>query len=157
MNKLFVASIMSALSLGTVSGQSQELKTIEWTAFNVSFKAPSDIVTEDDSAEGYIASNPTYYITVELLEGEGLNREELSGELKAIATDDEVGGQTDVESFELPQFYGVKLNGQCDTDFCVYSYLLAKDGSCGFYVSVVYKEQDDTLPGIMLKSFKLED
>lgn len=157
MNKLSIAAVMAAMTLGSVPGQCQELKTTEWTAFDVSFKAPSDMVVEDDSAEGYIISNSVYYITVELLEGGDWKKEELPEELKAVATDDEVSGQGRVESFELPQFYGVKLKGSCDTDLCVYSYLLAKDGSCGFYVSVVYKEKGDTVPDVILQSFKLED
>ena len=30
----------------------------------------------DDSSEGYIAGNDTYYLTIQLLEGEGLKKEE---------------------------------------------------------------------------------
>lgn len=154
MNKIIGLSVALLLS---VPCRSQELRLTEWTSFGVSFKAPADIVVEDDSAEGYVVSNSTYYITVELLEGEGIRRAELADELKAVATDDEVVGQSEVESFELPQFHGVELSGNCDAERCVYSYLLAKDGSCGFYVSIVYKEPDDTVPGIILRSFTLEE
>ncbi|HJC92787.1 MAG TPA: hypothetical protein H9752_00925 [Candidatus Phocaeicola excrementigallinarum] len=157
MSRLSIAAVWAAMCLGTVSGQAQELRTTEWSAYGVSFKAPSDIVVEDDSAEGYVASSPVYYITVELLEGGDWKKEELPGELKAVATDDEVTGQSEVKSFESPQFYGVSLDGGCDTDLCVYSYLLAKDGSCGFYVSVVYKDAGDTVPETILRSFRLED
>lgn len=94
---------------------------------------------------------------MELLEGEGIRRAELAGELKAIAADDEVTKQTPVVSFDLSQFHGVYLKGICGSDRCVYSYLLAKDGSCGFYVSIVYKDADDALPETILRSFALKD
>lgn len=121
----------------------QNLKTTTWSSYGVSFQAPADLVVEDDSSEGYIAGNDTYYLTIQLLEGEGLKKEELGQELKAIATDDEVTSQSSVQSFELPQFHGVQLKGNCEEEKCVYSYLLAKDGSCGFYVSIVYRQEND--------------
>ena len=65
----------------------------------ISFKAPAGFNVEDDSEEGYIISTPTYYITVQLLEGEGIKRSELSQELKNIASDDEVTNQTPVTTF----------------------------------------------------------
>lgn len=82
----------------------QNLKTTTWSSYGVSFQTPADLVVEDDSSEGYIAGNDTYYLTIQLLEGEGLKKEELGQELKAIATDDEVTSQSSVQSFELPQF-----------------------------------------------------
>ena len=121
------------------------------------FPAPADLVVEDDSSEGYIAGNDTYYLTIQLLEGEGLRKEELGQELKAIATDDEVTSQSSVQSFELPQFHGVQLKGNCEEEKCVYSYLLAKDGSCGFYVSIVYRQENDKTPETILKSFHMEE
>ena len=48
------------------------------------FPAPADLVVEDDSSEGYIAGNDTYYLTIQLLEGEGLKKEELGQELKLL-------------------------------------------------------------------------
>lgn len=146
-----------AAFLLSVPCRSQELKSVVWTSFDVSFKAPSNMVVEEDSSEGYAVGNSTYYITVELLEGEGIRRAELAGELKAIAADDEVTKQTPVVSFDLSQFHGVYLKGICGSDRCVYSYLLAKDGSCGFYVSIVYKDADDALPETILRSFALKD
>ena len=62
-----------------------------------------------------------------LLEGEGIKRSELSQELKNIASDDEVTNQTPVTTFELPQFYGAQLKGNCETEQCIYSYLLTKE------------------------------
>ena len=101
--------------------------------------------------------NADYYITVQLLAGEGFSISEIPQELKNIATDDEVAAQTEVETFELPQFHGAKLEGNCDEDRCVYSYLIAKDGSCGFYVSVIYKSQEEPVAEKILSSFRMED
>ena len=90
-------------------------------------------------------------------EGEGMKKEELGQELKAIATDDEVTSQSEVQPFELPQFHGVQLKGNCEEEKCVYCYLLAKDGSCGFYISIVYRQENDKIPETILKSFSMEE
>ena len=94
---------------------------------------------------------------MQLLEGEGFKKSELEKELKLIATDDEIGNQTPVRSFELPQFYGVSLSGNCEQEQCLYSYLMTKDGASGFYISIVYSDKKDLLPEKMLKSFTLEE
>ncbi|MCZ8372113.1 hypothetical protein [Phocaeicola acetigenes] len=147
----------AALSFIAFQLSAQDLKPTQWKAYGVSFKAPSDISIEDDSEEGYIVYNDTYYITVQMLDGEGIKQSELATELKNIATDDEVTEQTPVKTFELPHFYGVQLQGKCETDRCIYSYLLARDGGSGFYVSIVYKQENDPNPERILKSFALED
>ena len=154
MKQLFF--ILIAFFTVAVPAVAQQLKTTRWDSYGVSFKAPSDLTVEDDSSEGYIAGNDTYYLTIQLLEGEGLKKEELGQELKAIATDDEVTSQSSVQSFELPQFHGVQLKGNCEEEKCVYSYL-AKDGSCGFYVSIVYRQENDKTPETILKSFHMEE
>ena len=82
---------------------------------------------------------------------------ELPQELKNIAADDEVTEQTDVTSFELPQFYGAKLTGNCESERCVYSYLMAKDASCGFYVSIVCPKAHEQTAESILHSFKMEE
>lgn len=153
--KIFAA--MAVLALTAFSTNAQTLKSTTWKAYGVSFKAPAGFNVEDDSEEGYIISTPTYYITVQLLEGEGILRSELSQELKNIATDDEVTNQSPVTTFELPQFYGAQLKGNCETEQCVYSYLLSKDGSSGFYVSITYTDKKDNTPEAILKSFTLEE
>lgn len=99
-----------------VPAVAQQLKTTRWDSYGVSFQAPSDLTVEDDSSEGYLAGNDTYYLTIQLLEGEGMKKEELGQELKAIATDDEVTSQSEVQPFELPQFYGAQLKGNCEDD-----------------------------------------
>lgn len=135
----------------------QNLQKTTWSSYGVSCQTPADLVIEDDSPEGYIAGNDTYYLTIQLLEGEGLKKEELGQELKAIAADDEVTSQSSVQSFELPQFHGVQLKGNCEEEKCIYSCLLAKDGSCCFYVSIMYRQENDKVPGTILKSFRMEE
>lgn len=150
-----VAAAACLLSLSALSAQ--KLENTTWSSYGVSFQVPSDIVVEDDSEEGYIISNDIYYITVQLLDGEGFKRSELKDELKNIAADDQVSEQSEIQSFETDQFYGTQLEGNCQEDACLYSYLLAKDDSCGFYVSILYKEKGDPVPETILKSFRLED
>lgn len=151
------SAAVAALLLSCAPVLAEELKTTVWSSYGVSFEAPSDIVVEDDSEDGYIVSNPTYYITVQLLDSEGMKVSELSQELKNIAADDEVSNQSDVSTFDLSQFHGAKLKGDCETDKCMYSYLLAKDGSCGFYISIIYRQAEDSEPEQILNSFKLEE
>lgn len=155
--KTKISAAVAACLFSLSSLTAQELKNTTWSSYGVSFQAPSDIAVEDDSEEGYIVSNDTYYITVQLLDGEGFKRSELADELKNIAADDQVGEQSPVQSFETPQFYGVQLEGNCEGDACLYSYLLTKDESCGFYISILYKKKGDPIPETILKSFKLED
>lgn len=151
------ALLLSAFLTLSVPIRSQELQTTEWKAYGISFLAPADIAAEEDSEEGYVVFNADYYITVQLLAGENFSISEIPQELKNIATDDEVTAQTEVETFELTQFYGAKLEGDCDEERCVYSYLIAKDGSCGFYVSVVYKNSEEPVAEKILSSFRMED
>ena len=100
--RIFTA--MAVLAFSAFGMNAQTLQSTTWKAYGISFKAPAGFNVEDDSEEGYIISTPTYYITVQLLEGEGIKRSELSQELKNIASDDEVTNQTPVTTFELPQF-----------------------------------------------------
>lgn len=157
MKTSIAATVVALLGLASPAG-AQELVTTEWEAYGVSFQVPAGFSVEDDSDEGYILSDPTYYITVQLLEGGGdIPAAELGGELKNVATDDEVANQSAVTSFDLPQFHGVQLKGDCESDHCLYSYLLSKDGSCGLYISIVYKSAEDPLPEQMLRSFRLQE
>lgn len=157
MKTSIAATVVALLGLASPAG-AQEMVTTEWEAYGVSFQVPAGFSVEDDSDEGYVLSDPTYYITVQLLEGGGdIPAAELGGELKNVATDDEVANQSAVTSFDLPQFHGVQLKGDCESDHCLYSYLLSKDGSCGLYISIVYKSAEDPLPEQMLRSFRLQE
>lgn len=131
------------------------LRTTEWKAYGLQFKAPVGFVVEDDTEDGYIISTRVYYITLQLLEGIDLKRAELADELRHVAEDDEVTAPTPVKEFELPQFYGVYLKGNCETDQCLYCYLLDKEEGSGFYLSIIYQKKDDKLPDAILKSFRL--
>lgn len=153
-----ILTALAILSFSAFTMNAQNLQTTTWDSYGVSFKAPEGFNVEDDSEEGYIISTPVYFITVQLLEGEGISKEELPKELKNIASDDGVMNQTPVKTFELPQFYGAQLQGNCEEDAqCLYGYLLSKDNSCGFYVSIIYTQSSDQVPGQILKSFKLEE
>lgn len=156
MKEKVFAACMAVLSFSwCCQAQAQALRTTEWKAYGLQFKAPVGFVVEDDSEDGYIISTPVYYITMQLLEGTGLKRSELADELKHVAIDDEVKEQTPVTSFELPQFYGVYLKGNCETDQCLYCYLLDKEEGSGFYVAIIYAKKEDAMPEAILKSFKL--
>ena len=155
MKTVFLSIVLVTLSAMRLHAQT--LQPITWQAYGVSFKAPAGYTIEDDSEEGFVISTPIYYITVQLLEGEGIQRSELAQELKNIAIDDEVTQQSKVTDFELPLFYGVQLHGNCESDQCLYSYLITKEDSSGFYVSIVYTDPNDTLPETILKSFTLEE
>ena len=149
----FVVFVLALCVTCTVAAQT--LRTAKWEAYGIQFKAPAGFVVEEDSEDGYIISTPIYYVTVQLLEGNGIKRSELAGELKNVATDDEVTQQTHVEEFETPQFYVAWLKGTCETDQCMYAYLLDKGEEAGFYISIVYQKKSDPLPLQMLKSFQL--
>ena len=151
-----LAALMAVLSFSLcVQAQKPVLRVTEWKAYGVQFKVPAGFVVEDDSEDGYIVSTPVYYITLQLLDGTDLKRSELADELKHVAVDDELKEQTPVASFETPQFYGVYLRGNCETDQCLYSYLLDKGEGSGFFVSIVYAKKEDRMPETILKSFKL--
>ena len=109
MKTVFLSIVLVTLSAMRLHAQT--LQPITWQAYGVSFKAPAGYTIEDDSEEGFVISTPIYYITVQLLEGEGIQRSELAQELKNIAIDDEVTQQSKVTDFELTQFYGVQLRG----------------------------------------------
>ena len=78
MKQLFF--ILIAFFTVAVPAVAQQLKTTRWDSYGVSFKAPSDLTVEDDSSEGYLAGNDTYYLTIQLLEGEGMKKEELNSQ-----------------------------------------------------------------------------
>ena len=93
-NRILTALTVLLFSVFGMDIDAQNLQTTTWNSYGISFKAPEGFNVEDDSEEGYIISTPAYFITVQLLEGEGIKKSELSGELKNIANDDEVSNQT---------------------------------------------------------------
>lgn len=138
-------------------GYAQTLTPTTWKAYGLTFNAPSGMAVEDDSDEGYIISNDNYYISVQILDSEGMTQGEMPQELKNIASDDGVTEASEVDKFDLHHFYGVKLEGKCESDNCVYSYLLAKDGGNAFFISIIVRQASGSIMDAILKSFKLEE
>lgn len=156
MSKKVLVTIFIALAASVAMRLSaQTLRNTEWKSYGLQFKAPPGFVVEDDSEDGYVISTDVYYITLQLLEGNDIKRSELADELKHIAADDEVTVTSAVTDFELPQFYGVFLKGNSETDPCLYCYLLNKDEGSGFFLSIIYAKKEDKIPETILKSFKL--
>ena len=61
------------------------------------------------SDEGYTISNDSYYISVQVLDSEGMTQGEMPQELKNIASDDGVTEVSEVDKFDLHHFHKVKL------------------------------------------------
>ncbi len=135
----------------------QEMKLTLWSAFGVSFNVPADVIVEDDSEEGYVLSDQNYYINVQMLDGEAMNKDAIAQEIKHIADDDQLQNQTPVKKFDLPQFYGAQLQGTAEGEFYLYNFLMSKDESCGFLVTVIYKNKSDETPQKIINSFHLQD
>lgn len=157
MRNVFFA-VFTALCLTSIlPAGAQEMKSTQWSAFGVSFKVPADITIEEDSEEGYILSNEKYYINVQILDGEAMDKNAMAEEIKLVADDDNLEQQTPVAKFDLPQFYGVQLQGTSEGEIYLYNYLMAKDESGGFFVTVIYSDKADNIPSDIIKSFQLEE
>ena len=157
MKNVLVAVFTVCCMVFTLPINAQDLKRVSWEAFGVSFNVPENMVIEDDSEEGFIVSNETYYVSIQMLEGESTDKNSLTEEVKQIANDDQLEEQTPVESFNLPQFYGAQLQGSSEGEFYRYTYLMSKDESGGFFVTIIFKDKNDTLPTNIIKSFQLMD
>ena len=157
MRNVFFAVLTAFYLTSILPAGAQDIKPTQWSAFGVSFKVPADITIEEDSEEGYILSNDTYYVSVQILDGEAMDKKVMKKEIKHLADDDQLKEQTPVTSFNLPQFDGVQLKGISEGEFYLYNYLMAKDESCAFFVSVIYKQQDDSIPENIVNSFRLDD
>lgn len=150
---LFLAFLcLSCLSVGA-----QALVPITWTAYGLTFEAPRGILVEEDTEETFLLNNSKFYITVQSLESDGMTKEELGSVLKDYANDDGVEGQSAIQTFELPQFYGTYLRGVCEEDHCLYACLMTKAAGSGFYVSIIYAEEKKADAERILKSFKMEE
>lgn len=145
------------LCAACLSAGAQALVPVTWTAYGLTFKVPKGILVEEDTEETFLLNNKAFYITVQSLESDGITREELDGVLKDYANDDGVKEQTPVQAFELPRFYGVSLNGVCESDRCCYACLMTKEAGSAFYVSIVYAEGKEAEAETILKSFTMED
>ena len=152
---LFTIAITFLFSFISVSAET--LKPTSWSSYGVSFLAPADIIVDDDSEESYTISNSGITINIQLLNGDGLKKEELISSLKHISEEDNVTDKSDITEIDLTHFFGAYLTGNCETDQCLYSYLTVKDNSCSFYISIIYKPSnaDDVIK--IIRSFKLDE
>lgn len=140
-----------------ISASADTLKPTSWSSYGVTFLAPADIIVDDDSEESYTISNSGITINIQLLNGDGLKKEELISSLKHISEEDNVTDKSDITEIDLTHFFGAYLTGSCESDNCLYSYITVKDNSCSFYISIIYKPSnyDDAIR--IIKSFGLEE
>lgn len=155
MKKLFFAALLCLASLGA---RAQALVPVTWTAYGLTFEAPKGILTEEDTEETFLLNNSKFYINIQSLDSDGLTREDLASVLQDYADDDGVGECSEVKSFELPQFYGSRIDGKCDeSDRCIYACLMTKGAGSGFYVSIIYAAERAAEAERILKSFRMEE
>ena len=150
--------MVAMLSIATYA---QSLAPVTWGAYGLTFKAPKDILVEDDSDYDFLLNNARFYISIHSLESDDMDVSEL-GELndvlKTLADEDEVMNQTEITSFDLKQFHGVWLKGLAHGEESCYSAcLMTKDAGSVFYISVIYNQVDDGIVLKILKSFEMEE
>lgn len=148
---------LAFLCLACLSVRAQVLVPITWTAYGLTFEAPKGILVEEDTEETFLLNNSKFYITIQSLDSDGMTKEDLGSVLKDYANDDGVKGQSDVQAFELPQFYGSYLSGTCEADHCFYACLMTKAAGSGFYISIIYAKEEKANAEKILKSFKMEE
>lgn len=134
----------------------QQLKQMEWEAYGLKFKLPAEVTAEVDDEEQFAAKGAHYDIGVQMLESEGMKKAEMAEELRNIASDDQVQEATAVLWKENPQFHVAYLKGKLEDGPCVYAYLLAKDGSCAFFLSMICTDPANKTPESVLSTFRLE-
>lgn len=157
MKNVFFAIFIALCLTSILPADAQQMKLTSWSAFGVSFEVPADITIEDDSEEGYVLSNESYYINVQILNGEAMNKDVMAEEIKLVANEDQLQKQTAVTKFELPQFYGVQLQGTSEGEIYLYNYLMSKDEGSAFFITIIYGDKADKMPMDIVKSFQLED
>jgi hypothetical protein len=141
----------------TLTAMAQQTAHLHWAAYGVAFDGPRSLTVEEDSDEAYVVTNKDFYITVQVLDADGIHREELPEILADYVEDDAMERQEKVAQFETWQFYGAGVSGQCGEDRCRSVCLMAKDGSCAFYVSVIYAAAKAAEVQPLVESFTLED
>lgn len=148
---------LAFLCLACLAVRAQVLVPITWTAYGLTFEAPKGILVEEDTEETFLLNNSKFYITIQSLDSEGMTREDLGSVLKDYANDDGVKDQSDIQAFELPQFYGSYLNGVCEADHCLYACLMTKAAGSGFYIGIIYAKEEKANAEKILKSFRMEE
>ena len=135
----------------------QTLEPVSWTAYGLTFDVPEGMLVEEDTEDTYPLNNEQFYISLHSLDSDDMAKDDLKELLKGLADDDEVQKQTDIQTFDLKQFYGIYLKGMFEEVPCYYACLMTKDEGSVFYVSIIYHEGDGKVVEQMLKSFKMEE
>lgn len=135
-----------------LSAGAQALSPVTWTAYGLTFKVPKGIVVEEDTEETFLLNDSKFYITVQALDSDGITKGDLEGMLKDYADDDGVEKQTAVKAFDLEQFYGVSMDGQCEGEPCCYACLMTKAAGSAFHVSIIYSAGKKAEAEAILKS-----
>ena len=149
---LFIAAVCMYLSVSA-----QAMAPITWTAFGLTFNAPKGILVEEDTEDTFLLNNARFYITIQSLDSEDMTKEDMNELLKGLADDDGVENQSEVKTFDLPQFHGVSLKGTAEGDSCCYACLMTKDAGSVYCISIIYNRTDDKVVERMLKSFKMKE
>ena len=118
MKKFLVLLVSICLCVGI---RAQVMEPITWTAYGLTFDAPKGILIEEDTEDTFLLNNSRFYITLQSLESEDMNKEALVDLLTGLATDDEVQELTPAKDWDLPQFHVVYLKGKLDDDPCYYA------------------------------------
>lgn len=140
-----------------VMSYAQALTPITWTAYGLTFDAPRGILVEEDSEDTFLLNSSRFYITVHSLDSEGMTPEGMKDLLKGLAVDDGVQEQSEITSFDLPQFHGIYMKGIAEADPCYYACLMTKDAGSVFCIAIIYNRTEDTVVEKILKSFKMEE
>ena len=135
----------------------QTLVPIVWTAYGLVFDAPKGILVEEDTEDTFLLNNSRFYIVIHSLESNDMMKDELPELLKGLAVDDGVKELSEVNSFDLSQFYGFYLTGISETDSCYYAGLMTKDAGSAFCISILYNRTDAKVVEKILKSFKMQE
>lgn len=154
MKRIFLVIVAVCLCIGI---HAQALAPISWTAYGLTFNAPKGILVEEDTEDTFLLNNARFYITLQSLESDEMTVEDVTGLLKGLADDDGVEEQSEITSFDLPQFHGFYLKGIAEEDPCYYACLMTKDAGSVFYVSIIYNRTDGKVVERILKSFKMDE
>ncbi len=143
--------------LASLQGMAQNLAPITWSAYGLTFNAPKGIGVEEDTEETFLLNNNNFYITIQALDSDGMTKDDLEKELLGLADEDGMTKRSSTKKFELPQFYGNFVHGNCDVDKCCYCYLMTKAAGNVFFVSVIYSSGEEAIAERILKSFKMDE
>ena len=154
MKRLFLSFVVICFCMAL---HAQTMAPITWTAYGLKFDAPKGILVEEDTEETFLLNNSHFYISIQELDSEGMEKEDLNELLKGLADDDDVQGQSEIQAFDLKQFHGIFLKGKAETDPCYYACLMTKDAGSVFYVSIIYNRTEDKVVERMLRSFQMEE